>query len=252
MRKVVDQWGQKWQRDFSIRFPDDPKGNVVNFARNIVAENRGFITLPQKSQTVFHDNRAFVSLENIFFVLHFISSSNPGQENNLMEMEGKRTVFIDQAEPGKLCGFVLEVFDEDEFEDFQHFRNTFAGKVDLSGISSGKVGYTSHNKQQIQMQFKTEGFFTEATYDWGYGATEPRSFITSPPFRQPQWPSGEGYGTLPEVFVNNVRVDFESEKPVFDGPDMKLIKRLLMVSDGHQIHTVDYSGDLPTFKFSDL
>jgi len=252
VRKTVDQWGQKWQRDFSIRFPDDPKGNVVNFARNIVAENRGFITLPQKSQMVFQNNRAFVSLENIFFVLHFISSSNPDQKNNLMEMEGGRIVFTDQADPGKICGFVLEVFDDDTFEGFDHFQNSFAGQMDLTAISSGMVLYTSHTTQQIQMKYNTKGTFTEATYDWGFGAREPQSLITSPPFRQPQWHSGEGYGMLPEVFVNGSSVNFESVAPVFDGPDLKLNYNVLMVSAADQIYTVDYRGYLPGFTLSDF
>lgn len=252
VREVVSRWAQKWQQDFSIRFPGDPRGNVVNFARNIVAENRGFITVPENATFTFEDNRAFGFLENTYFILHFISAANPDAKDNLLEMEDGRIVFTDQAALGKSCGFVLEVFDENEFDGFDHFQRSFSGQLDLTGISSGKLRYTSHAAQQIEMQYNVKGTFTEATYDWGFGAHEPYSFITSPPFRQPQWPKGEGYGMLPEVIVNGLHVDFQSETPVFDGPDLQLKNRILTLSGSEKTYTVNYRSDLPGFGISDL
>ena len=244
VREVTLQWAQDWQHDFSLRFPDDPKPNVVNFARNIVAENRSFVNLPESANIMFRGNICFVDAGNVYLAVRFLAE-DPGHEN--IEREGSRLILTDQVEDGMLCGFVIEVFSSNDHSSFSAFQDEYIHKTSLE-IQGKQISYKSFHGDIIEAAYTTYGFFTEAIYDWGFGAIEPQTLVTSPPFIQPVWPGGEGFGKLPFFRVNGSEYDFTEEWPVFNGPLLRMDQRILTLGKPSTAYIVDYRGDLPVFE----
>ena len=243
VREVTLQWAQDWQHDFSSRFPDDAKPNVVNFARNIVAENLSFVNLPADVSVMFRGNVGFADAGYAYLAVRFLNDY-PDQEN--ARKEGTRLILTDQAEDGELCGFVIEVFSSNEWESFGSFQDEYLKETSLE-IQGNRIIYISFGGDYIEAAYTVEGFFTEAIYDWGFGATHPQTLITSPPFVQPVWPSGEGFGKLPFFRVNGEEYDFTEEWPVFNGPLLRIDEQKLTLGKPNAEYILDYRGDLPVF-----
>ncbi len=245
----VNQWRKDWQRDFSLRFPDDNKPNVVNFARNIVAENLSFINLPANTVLVFENNKCFAELGEVYLAIDFIATDYADADKNLIVGED-RLLVTDNAPPGNLCGLVMEVVEAGNFENFHQFIKTRNQQDQLDKseiIDRNRISYLSSGKQTIKAGYNSSGFFTEALYDWGYGVTEPETFTFDAPWQQPEWPAGEGFGTLPYLWVDNTRIDFREEWPVFSGPHLMLKDGFLEINAGDFSYIVDYSGNTPVF-----
>ena len=243
VRKIVTQWAVKWQRDFSKRFPDDNKPNVVNFARNIVAENLSFINLPEEVEYIFVSNVCFIEMETVYLTIQFLASDVVNEQNNLRTINGRK-VLTDQVDDGQLCGFVLEVTNKEAFNGINDLITQYGmeDRLERNGLT---VNYSSLMGDNIKVTYTTDGTFEEAIYDWGYGATKPQTLVTAPPFRQPDWPVGEGYGKVPFVKINGDSLDLKGVWPVFDGPDFTLKNGVLRVKNSSSAFEVDYSGSLP-------
>jgi hypothetical protein len=100
----------------------------------------------------------------------------------------------------------------------------------------------------IQIRYGLNGTFNEPVYDWGYGPLQPLVIPASPPFRQPEWPSGEGHGRIPVWKVNGIPVDLEARWPVYDGPDLTVGTGILELRNPEgDTYRVDYTGSLPVF-----
>lgn len=245
-RDITQQWAIDWQHDFSLRFPGDNRSNVVNFMRNIRAENLSYITLPESEEFYFLGNSCFVDLGNAFAVFRFINASEPTAETHLV-YQNDRAVLTDTADDGQLCGFVMEVSPSNQWDSFQNFVASAQAGTSLE-IGSLGVNYRSLQGDKISMSFSTSGTFTEAIYDWGYGAVEPQTFVTSPPFIQPVWPRGEGFGKIPGVVINDQIMDLTGKWHVFDGPLMSLKDQMLRVKDDRSVYEVNFTGSVPTFE----
>jgi hypothetical protein len=246
VRKVTMQWATDWQRDFLRRFPGDPKPNVVNFARNILAENTGFINLPMDSRTVFTENNCYVDLGEVFLAIMFVSSETPSDSLNILDVRGRK-VITDQAPDGKLCGFLFEVVNRSDWPSFNEFIDAHMGNA-IFVIDEDGVAYKSLSGDYLEMDYKLSGRFTEAIYDWGYGAVEQQTLITAPPFRQPDWPEGDGYGKLPVFKVNESEFHWDEPWPVYSGPRLTVENGIMKISDENSVYIVDYTGDIPKFN----
>lgn len=245
---IVDQWKLDWQRDFSLRFPGDDKPNVVNFAGNIIAENKSFINLPGSANLVFHDDACFTDLGNVYLAIYYLSNGSEVTDQPLYL--DNRKILVDQAEPGNACGFILEVADASEHNGFDDFVATCLSerRIDRSALSETyQVGYVSVTGDSLSVTFNTDGCFTEATYDWGYGPVEQQVVTFAAEWKQPEWPCGEGYGKIPEWSVNGSRVQLEGLWPVYDGPQLRLNEGILSVEIDHLLYRIDYSGTGPQF-----
>lgn len=249
VRALVDQWKIDWQRDFTARFPGDPKPNVVNFAGNIAAENRSFVSLPVGLNRAYQNQTVFADLGPVFLAITFLATDHP-DESVWFEMDG-RNILIDEAAPGQVCGFVVEAVNASEFADLDSFLAGFKAvdRVDLSALAdSYMVVYESMNGHQIAARFQPAGCFSEASYDWGFGPREPVVVTFEVDWLQPDWPCGEGYGRIPELYVDGVQVNYNETWPVFSGPNMILDHRVLSVGVEGQTYIVDYSGVAPVFR----
>lgn len=252
--KIVKEWQQKWKKDFQKRFPTEQyKGkrhNVVNYIGNMVFENRNYLTLPEDIQWEVNDGVCFIELGDVIISIHTIGL--PGSPEPVA-IEGKKTkdrlFLIDEAKKDKLCGIVLEVIDRDNdllFKDQQEWilNNTM---LDKSEIESDKITYKSSRGDEIEMQYNNTGRFMEATVDWGYGASEPMVMLSAPPFKQPDWPEGKGFGRIPSCKVNGQPVDFTEPWPVFEGKTMKLDEGVLEIRVENKFYRVNYRDYKPVF-----
>ncbi len=248
VEEKTGQWQKDWQRDFSRRFPDDNKPNVVNFARNIVAENLSFINLPSNTAIVFENNRCFAELGDVYLAINFIGTDHADADKNLI-ISGSRLLVTDKAPPGDLCGFVMEVVEAGNFESFRHFKQTYNQQDRLECLADrNRISYFSSCGRNIKAGYNASGFFTEALYDWGYGVTEPQTFTFDAPWQQPQWPAGEGYGKIPYLSVDGDSINFNEEWPVFSGPHLMLKDGILEIAVRDHFYEVDYSGNRPLFS----
>jgi hypothetical protein len=247
---IVRNWAEDWQRDFSARFPNDDKPNVVNFARNILADNTGYITLPFDARLDFAGKYCLADLGKTWVAVYFVASDVVSEAHNLL-IADDRKILIDKAPDGTLCGFVIEVASADQYENFDAFKQAILMKApptasmykDMPGLR-----YQALTGDTIETYYQTYGVFSEALYDWGYGAHEQQSLITSPPFRQPDWPSGEGYGRMPLLRINGLEVALSDRWSVFDGPQLFHDNEVLKITGSTGVYSVDYSGALPLFN----
>lgn len=249
VRDRVDQWKKDWQSDFSSRFPEDDKNNVVNFARNIVAENKSFINLPAYSEPVVDNNKFFLQLGEVYLAVNFIGAYQTFNDDHI-GAAGNRILITDESPLGNICGFVMEVVESERFDDIDDFIEKYNQKdriIRMGTLNKPHIRYHSIDGSLIETGYSVSGCFSEAVYDWGYGVNEPQTFTFAAPFMQPEWPCGEGFGKIPHFAVNNGRVDFKEVWPVFTGPHFSLKYGILKIDIGGLSYRVDYSGSKPLF-----
>jgi hypothetical protein len=217
----------------------------------MVAENRSYISMPDSQEIHQKGKLMWLGLGDHCLAIRYIGEL----ENVPLNMEGKshrdRSYLVTAAEPGKLCGFVLEVRSQKEFSCLECFADEAEERsmIDLSKAGTNKqVRYVTMDGDTLEMLYMSSGSFTEATVDWGFGPTEPGILLSEMGFRQPDWPSGEGYGRIPRCSVNGVTVDFEAPWPVFEGPHMNLKGSVMEVGPAGDPYVVDYRGRLPVFS----
>jgi hypothetical protein len=245
---TTEQWAVDWQKDFSARFPNDNKRNVVNFAGNIVAENLSFLNLPMEAHLEFANGNCFADLGNVFLFISLIGTDEANASKNLTERSGRK-ILTDQAPEGQLCGFVMEVFPAKQWDSFETFRESYVS--DYIQVTDGNcLYYRSLEGEVINVSFSASGTFCEALYDWGYGAVEQQTFVSAPPFRQPHWPGGEGYGKIPVILVNGETVAMDKEWPVYRGPGFALENGIMVIKGVQSVYRVDYSGRHPVFSIT--
>ncbi len=266
---TVEEWKRLWKRDFDRRFPQEAhKGKsyqIINYVDRIAGENQSYINLPDQIRTVRRGDLFCVEIGRSCLAIRLIGHPAKGEP---LQVEGKtargRRFLIAEEAPGRLCGLVLEVHPQRDFSCLECFADQVEEhtRLDLSRANTDHlVRYTNLGGDLLEMQYVTGGSFSEATVDWGFGPVTPRVSLHSPPFFQPDWPSGPGYGRVPRVKVNGSEVDFAVSWPVFDGPGMRLKEGILEIGnrtadsgdpgvsgDPGEIYRVDYSGRLPRFS----
>jgi hypothetical protein len=245
---TTEQWTVDWQKDFSLRFPIDNKKNVVNFASNIVAENISFLNLPMEAKLEFANGNCFADLGDVFLFIGFIGPDEATANLNLTERSDRR-ILTDQAPDGQLCGFVMEVVTRDKLTSFDEFMENYTYN-NLQINDDNSVSFRSSDGDILDVSFSSSGTFCEALYDWGYGAVEQQTFISAPPFRQPDWPGGEGYGKIPGIIVNGETIEMTEDWQIYSGSGFALENGIMVIKGKRSVYRVDYSGNHPVFSIT--
>ncbi len=244
---AIDAWKFNWRQDFEKRFPkESDKRNVVNYIKVDDLKNPYSFLISTKiidwekttsGLQVAQVGKSFVAVYPIEKT-SFLKSASKAEEKDEL-------VWVNEGKFDALCGFVLVVFDPSECKNMDELK-FLAEKAELKLTQDGKgVAFKSAEGDEIQVVFQTNGRFEEAIVDWGYGPKSQQVTISAPPFQQPTWPSGEGFGKLPSVTVNQKPVDLSGNWPVFSGPWITLQGGLMRVKGKDSVFEVDYSGVEP-------
>jgi hypothetical protein len=252
-------WRAKWQSDFSLRFPNDvARGQVVGIRNPNFANNISYLSYPTQNpgggtlSTLFRNDIFFIQMEKTFLAVRSLNqtqTSNPENESN------NRNFVADQASSGNLCGLITEVVNSNDFSSFVSFQDSVIAKTNLdkSQIASNKVIYTNLKGELLEIQYSETGSEPkEPLYDWGFGPQTAQLYQTTPPFIQPNWSSGSGFGRVPSLLVNGVNQgNAQSGWAVYEGPNFTLKNKELMLkkdSAGFQVYCkVNFAGANPIF-----
>ncbi len=248
IQSIIETWKSNWTTDFMKRFPFDAKPNPVNMSADVLDASFSYMAVWKKNATVSYEianNIAYFTLDSNFVAIRSIAQIAP-TVTTATDNYGIK----DTSNKGELCGLVLEVGSKRDYASLEAFKNAIQTKtlLDKSQVESGRVIYKNLEGEVISMQYNSSGTFTEPIYDWGYGPTTPQIAQKSPPFVQPQWPHGEGYGRVPTWSVNNVNVS-ASNLAVYKGKNFELSNRILRIYAGKSDSLrVDFSGNLPVYS----
>jgi len=219
-KTITEEWSKKWRKDFEQRFPIHDRHNIVNFNKNILANNASFLNFPGDINIELDGNIAFVKLPHTYLAILILGDENKVSTSSKLIKKSKRQLLQIEEVLGKACGFVLVSFDSEDFLSYEAFKSDYKMHHQLKKEEfkeKGKFTYYSINEEVIDFEFGKYGTCMEALVDWGYGTTSQMVFPTAPPFQQPKWPKGSGWGRLPKVKVNGKEVDFEKTIPVYSG-----------------------------------
>lgn len=249
VKQKVDAWDKKWERDFKKRFPHDQhkiKHGVVNFAGKMIMENKSYISFPAEADIQQKDNFYLVRLNQVTLLV--IPFQSVQEINEIIIKNQNRKVLLDEAQVNQMCGFVMEVLHEDSIpaghvEQLKDILSDLQIDTDV-----GMVSYTSITGHKMNVLYKEKGWFQEATVDWGYGVETPRIMMTGADFKQPEWPSGKGYGRIPFLEVDGNVMDFEESWPLFEGESIKMKNKILDIQLSGENYKVDFSNEVPRFS----
>ncbi|MCC5928924.1 MAG: hypothetical protein JJU28_06735 [Cyclobacteriaceae bacterium] len=246
-------WDSLWQRDFTLRFPDSKKHHgVVNFAANqkVLAENSSYIILPKtmpvsqrSGHLLLHGNNAWICVSP-FGDVHSLRILDK------LEQYPTYQAVVISAEPDQVCGFVLEVFDSKDFKNQKSVEKYLKRKSPITPENAADQSFIEvKNRQNIRLRavYQATGTFEEPMFDWGFGPTTQASYISDQPWQQPQWPYGNGYGRMPELYVNGVPQGNRAIIPLFEGPGILMKNGVLEIQNEGGNYRIDYSGEVPVF-----
>lgn len=247
---LFNTWQTDWQTDFDKRFPTDTdKGNPVAFQDGQAKENQTVFTFSNYgdySHTT-EDNILFIEFEKIYIALFSINQTAPTTPTAKGDFDWTK----DNGNDGELTGLIMEVGNKEDFTDFADFKTQIKDNatLDKSDIADNDhFVYTSLRGNKIDVTYNKNGTFTEPIYDWGYGPEAEAVLHRSPPFVQPTWPTGDGYGTVATWKVDDQPVDLDNQWAVYEGPHFKLKAGILELNDSTgNWYKVDYTGDIPVF-----
>lgn len=249
MQVKVDQWAEDWEKDFKKRFPHDRHKNeqgVVNFGDKLLMENSSYITLPGDAKVEKKDSLYLVQLNNVILLIIPVQSVTGVQKIEIKNQP--RFILMDQAPLGQACGFIIELLEKEQITQQQLSNLTNVRLLCNMDLKTGSVNYRSMTGNEIHAEYRENGIFQEATVDWGYGAEEPKIMMTYPDFRQPNWPSGAGYGRVPFLKVNGKEVDFDEYWPLYDGEEVDMKNKILQISVNDKKYTVRFNEEIPAFS----
>lgn len=239
---IIEKWKEDWEHDYCLRH--EPKDNVVNMVDGSQRASISYINLPGSLQYEKTDRGVIVDAGEVMLLISTLHTPTI-----TTRAQSGRTTVMDESQPGELAAYVLEVIEKGDYPDIgsikEAFKNcTFELKEDLT------VVYHNTDGNILEATFNGFGSCMEPLFDWGYGATEPMCMLSSPPLRQPEWGPGDGFGKIPEFKVDGATVDYDGERPVYEGPDFCLADGILTVSsaDGTTVYEVDYSGEIPIWS----
>jgi hypothetical protein len=247
---IFGEWKTRWSNDFYKRFPGDThRENPVGFQKGQASENQSVLAISGHGfiNTLQKDDIRFVELEKVYLAIRYLQLETPAALND----HGAYRLTKDTGPDGNLTGIVMEICEKSDFSGFTNFRNIMLSKTSLvKDLENDRFTYTSYFGDVLQITYKEDGWFTEPVYDWGYGPISPSIIHRSPPYVQPQWPSGPGHGTRASFSINDSLLDMDAVWPVYSGPNFRLDNGLLELNDTlGNVYRVDYTGDLPVFDF---
>lgn len=256
--EIFNLWKEQWHQDFSKRFstndiklttPDLSKG-IAEMVNIDYDNNISYLSIAATDPVVVKitDSIMYVALEQVYIAIRQLHNPIP----NLLElsMRTEKWYYLEDAAPiGSLCGFIIEVAEKSEYKSFSEFMTKYKDNTIfcIREISKGIISYKGLQDFELKIQYNKKGNMTEPIYDFGYGTIEKHSIITSPPYKQPDWPSGVGYGKIPIFWVNDSLIDFHVSWPVYRGTHFTLENAILSVQFGNDTYTVDYSDKSPVF-----
>lgn len=253
METFFHSWAKKWELDFVQRFSAlDPKitevGNPVKMLKRDTGNiypNACYIRYPTTVTDTMISGVLFIRLDRSYLAIRSVNLNSPVRE--------KMGIVRDYNVPGALCGLVLEAGEARDFLNFEEFILKMLSSTSVNKTPDEKgVVYISLSGDELAVNFNSDGTFTEPVYDWGFGPVKPSSYTQSPPYRQPEWPEGEGFGRVPSCSLNGLPVYTERNQYIWSGPNIKLGKSILSVDAGKDYkYTVNYEGQWPTFSERD-
>ncbi len=254
MQAIYEKWRSSWAADFAKRFPTDTfklHHNPIKLQEMDMSVNQSFLCFSNsgKINTIFDKQVLFVEMEKTFVAIRSVRGDAPSA---LQLSDGGETKFTSVSSvAGKLVGFILEVANSSDYQNFEKFRVAILQKTILKNElidSQNKISYLSTKGDLIEVQYQSNGTFTEPIFDFGYGVKEPMLIISEPPLQQPQWPVGEGHGRIASWSVNGQPVNLQKYWPVYTGPLLYVGKGKLILKDkSKHTYTIDYTSKIPLF-----
>jgi hypothetical protein len=244
-------WNDMWAKDFFIRFPSETyKKDIVKISPDAILENKSYLTIPVEATIEYDRGLHFINFGKVFVAVNTLSQKKAGLQTP--KGRNQRTLLVDSAAYGAVCGFVLEVGTLLEYPNgFLEFKDKIVANKGLDKthfLKEDRLIYKSYQKDVIDVSFNDEGEFEEPIVDWGYGTTERWTIITSPPFRQPDWVKGKPHGRLAKWSVNGNPVNMEAQWAVYDGANLIVKDGLLELRNKTESYRVDFTGTLPKFN----
>ena len=264
MNTIVANWKTEWENDFSSRFPTDTKatspGNPVKESSLVGNEpNNSYLFIKSNGgmmNTVYSWNTFFVEMDSVFLAIHTLTGATPSVVSTTTGCK-----LIDEAGVyGKICGFVMETSNKNDFANFNDFMiniHNFSN-LDLSLLNTNdSLIYISAAGDLINAKYTADGSWIEPIYDWGFGVKTQQLYQISPPFWQPTpgnpglitpYPSGAGQGKTATWKVNSVPVNLANTWDIISGSNLSVKNKKLIVSDNSSTYTIDYNGVKPVFS----
>lgn len=252
---ILVQWNRDFEHDFKKRFPTETyklHKAVVNGIKDKLGLNEDYISFSKGAKILQKGNIAVVSFGSNFIGIQALNQNETEKSGLINNKNQELNTLIDKAPPGQICGFVIEIVEASKYENsaekfFEYLKNLKG--LDKSGLQSkGHLIYKSTEGNLINANYTDSGSFTEPAIDWGYGFTEQTTQITTPPYRQPEWPKGKGHGKIARWSVNRKPVNLLEPWPVYEGPNLSIKNgKMLAGEPGHE-YLVDFTGKVPVFK----
>jgi len=232
VNECVSKWSKNWKKDFLLRFPEEKwKPNVVKSIKGKHRKSASYLVLDERGAVSLEQGIYFVEYQGTFIAIRAIQQQYPivlKQELKAKEKQFERFDWVtDDAAPGKLCGFVIEIGDFGSYGTFEKFKAAMKKTILIKPEPGNpmKFMYTDGKGRVLDVEFQPSGSFEEAIVDWGYGVVTQQTSIGSAQFVQPQWPEGDGHGKVAKLLVDGK----ENSIPVgvFEGPVLELKNGIL-------------------------
>jgi hypothetical protein len=195
--QITKQWQADWQRDFSLRFPEHNKKNIVNLNEKVLFRNESYLTLPPEAQVEATQQGYLVRLPSVW--LRCTAVGRVYYDT----LVGQRKVLLSQAPRSQVCGWVIEAH---EASAFGHW-DTFKQQMTLRQLAVCRYQIEYALPQQIiRATYQPKGSHQEALVDWGYGPTKALAVAfstaqTPSPYQQPRWPRGKWHGRIATLSI---------------------------------------------------
>jgi len=253
IKDTIESWKKYWARDFQKRFPQDTfkiEHNPVNANQTVLCKNESYITIPGSVRITRKNSFFLADFGNTWIIIHPLTDSTKILS---IRADGSiRTILINSARFGKMCGFILEVADTLQFENSEACVKAVSKQASFKKISANSFTYRTSKGIQLAFTYSSNGTFMEASSDWGFGMVM-QTVIPDPDIlRQPQWPSGKGFGRIPVLKVDGRKMDFSESWPVLEGPGVLIDQGIFSVTSPWGHYHVDFTGKVPSFDDKDL
>lgn len=241
---IIEQWKKDWATDWAARHPRTAKDNVVNMVDGTKCDAISYVSLPSALKAVRNGNQVLYDAGKVIIAISCLRT--PTVSTRAAE-SGRQTV-QDKGNGAELTALALEVVEKSDVATVDELKTAIATHQ-LTKSGDATVTYTTLGGDRLEATFQGYGTCMEPLFDWGYGAKEPMCLMAAPPFRQPEWPTADGFGKIPAFSVNGRPVDYDAtDRPVYSGDLLTLDKGILTVKTTDKYYVVDYSDDTPRWS----
>ena len=227
-RDFMERWGRPHHFG-NTHMSDSGKGSLENAGKSI-------IHLPDNLDYALFNRWAFTQYAGTFLAFRTLSGNPP-------ELSHRR--LVDEAPRNSVSGFIIEVANARDFPSYQAFielvlSNNFAFDREKNDL---EFNYKSLEGNSLQFSYSTSGEWNEMLVDWGSGVLEKRIGFNTTDWQQPDWPSGEGHGRIPNLLVDGSPIDWPDRSTIIDGPFLRLQESMLQIEGpAGSIYQIDFSS----------